>query len=101
LALRDRLLIIAVLFMLSACEQNTVIQARYECEGGKILNATFTNGEEVSIDIEGQAFNIARAEATSGAKYESKEEGISFWSKGIDAIFIAKTGATPLKCRRR
>ena len=87
--------------MLSACEQNTVVQARYECEGGKTLNATFTNGEEVSIAVEGQTFNIARAEATSSAKYESKAEGVSFWSKGIDALFIAKTGAAPLKCRRR
>ncbi|MGZ9097927.1 MAG: MliC family protein [Micavibrio sp.] len=96
-----RFLLVAVFLMLSACEQNTVVQARYECDGGKTLNATFTNGEEVSVNVDEQIFTIGRAEATSGTMYESEAEGMSFWSQGIDAVFIAQTGAAPLKCRRR
>jgi len=94
-------LFIAVLLMLSACEQSTVIQARYECDGGKVLNATFTDGKEVAIVVDGQTFRINRAEAASGTMYESESEGVSFWSKGIDALFVSQTEAAPLKCRRR
>ncbi len=97
--LKRTLPFIAVLF-LGACEQNTEAKARYECDDGTILNATFTNGEKVTIETDDQTFTIGRAEAASGTKYESDADGVSFWSKGIDALFVSKPGAAPLKCRR-
>lgn len=95
--LKKALPFIAVL-ALSACEQNTVAEARYECGNRKTLNATFINGKEVLIDLDGAQYKMARTEAASGAKYES--DGSSFWSKGIDALFVARPGDAPLKCRR-
>lgn len=86
--------------ILSACNQENIVHARYQCEGGRVLDASFVNGEYVEINFDEMTYKIPRVEAASGAKYEVGEEGRMFWSKGIDALFILHKGAVPLKCRR-
>lgn len=93
-------LVSVLAFMLAACDQQSVAHARYQCEDGRALNASFVNGEYVDITFEEMTYRIPRIEAASGAKYEVTEEGRIFWSKGVDALFILSKGAAPLKCRR-
>lgn len=95
------LVLAVVALSLGACEQDTVVQARYECNNGKVLIATFTNGKQVTIESDSLSFNLPRVEATSGTKYESEADGTVFWSKGIDAAFIGGNGVAPLSCRRK
>lgn len=92
--------LLSLAIMLSACNQENVAHARYQCEGGRVLNASFVNGEYVEISYDDMTYRIPRVEAASGAKYEISEDGRVFWSKGIDAMFVLHKGETPLKCRR-
>lgn len=97
---RHIVLAVMSVFALGACEQETVSTATYACDGGQVLNVTFTDGQHVSVDIGGRVLSIARTESASGAKYESAETGTVFWSKGMDVNFVEFKGAPVLKCRR-
>lgn len=85
---------------LGACEQETVSSATYSCEGGQVLNVTFTDGQNVSVEIAGRVHSIPRTESSSGAKYELQSTGTIFWSKGMDVNFVEYKDAPVLKCRR-
>ncbi len=86
--------------LLAGCNQETVAHARYQCDGGHVVNASFVNGEYVDVTYEEMTYRIPRVEAASGAKYEVAEDGRLFWSKGIDALFVLTKGTPTLKCRR-
>lgn len=85
---------------LAGCNQENIVHARYQCEGGKVVNASFIDGKHVDITLDEVTHRIPRVEAASGVKYELPDEGKLFWSKGIDALYIPQTGAAPLVCRR-
>lgn len=85
--------------VLSACSDN-VAHTRYTCDGGTVIEAAFTNGEYVVVTIDGNSTRINRVEAASGVKYESAADGAVFWSKGTDAMYVARKGVPPLICRR-
>lgn len=85
---------------LGGCNQETVSHATYKCETGQIVNATFTDGKNVSVEMAGKTYSIPRTQSASGAKYESPETGTIFWSKGMDINFVEFKDAPVLKCQR-
>lgn len=85
---------------LGACNQEAVSHATYQCETGQIVNATFTDGKHVSVEMAGKNYSIPRVQSASGAKYESPETGTVFWSKGMDINFVEFKDGPVLKCQR-
>lgn len=91
----------ALIGFLVACDNgDAVSKSRYSCPGNLWIEATFSGGKQVEIDIEGRKIILPRVESASGVRYET-EDGQFFWSKGKDAQFVEKQGAAPISCQRR
>lgn len=98
--MKKHLLLLCAGLLLSGCEQETTVNATYDCGGGRVLQTAFTDGNHVSVTYNGTTVTLPRTVSASGAKYESPETGTVFWSKGIDANFVEKEGGAVLGCRR-
>ena len=71
------------------------IKARFACNGGKSIDATFTNGPTSSVRLvlsDGRALSLP-AMSASGARYANADESVVFWNKG-DTAFIEEKGKT-------
>lgn len=112
--LRNALLPMAAALMLGACVAHTggkpadkgadasVIMTdrviAYNCDDGRTVDVTLSGAERVQLKIGGAAANLRAVRAASGAKFESADGGIVFWSKGNEAL-IETTGAGGKKIR--
>lgn len=84
---------------LAACGKPNSAHALYKCSNTTTLDIVFTDGKQVQVGFGDKGYILDRVESASGAKYEKND--VVFWSKGMDANFVAKKGAPPLLCRRK
>jgi membrane-bound inhibitor of C-type lysozyme/putative hemolysin len=72
------------------------IRAFFACDGGKTVNAVFTNGTQSSVKLnlsDGRKLSVPQAMSGSGARYANRDESFVFWNKGNTA-FIEENGKT-------
>lgn len=72
------------------------IAARFDCTGGKWIDATFINGPKSSVRLvlsDGRKLSLPQAISGSGARYANADESIVFWNKGNTA-FVEEKGTT-------
>jgi membrane-bound inhibitor of C-type lysozyme len=72
------------------------IHARFDCDGGKSIEAAFDNGPKPSVELalsDGRRWVLPQALSASGARYANGDESIVFWNKGNTA-FIEEGGRT-------
>ena len=72
------------------------IRARFVCNGGKSIAATFVNGANSRVEIvlsDGRTFTLPQAPSGSGARYAAANGTVVFWNKGNTA-FIEEAGKT-------
>jgi membrane-bound inhibitor of C-type lysozyme len=70
------------------------LQARFACDDGKTIDATFVNtgGGSVQLGLsDGRSLTLPQTRSGSGARYANKGETIVFWNKG-DTAFIDEGG---------
>jgi membrane-bound inhibitor of C-type lysozyme len=70
------------------------IAARFTCNGGKWIEATFVTGHRSHVDIvlsDGRKLRLPQAMSGSGARYANADETVVFWNKGNTA-FIQEQG---------
>lgn len=70
------------------------IEARFTCDGGKTIDATFVNSGGGSVKLvlsDGRAMTLPQTRSGSGARYASHGERIVFWNKG-DTAFVDERG---------
>lgn len=70
------------------------INAKFTCDGGKSIDATFINAGSGSVRLalsDGRSMTLPQTRSGSGARYANKEETIVFWNKGNTA-FIDEGG---------
>ena len=91
-------------FFSGLCTPDTaggIVQARFRCEGGRTIDAVFSNGARSSVSLalsDGRSVSLPQAQSGSGARYASAGDRIVFWNKG-DSAFIEEDGkATYLDC---
>ena len=70
----------------------------YNCDDGRTVDVTLSGAERVQLKIGGAAADLRAVRAASGAKFESADGGIVFWSKGNEAL-IETTGKGGKKVR--
>ncbi|MFO1415464.1 MAG: DUF333 domain-containing protein [Burkholderiales bacterium] len=73
-----------------------VIRAKFACEGGKTIAATFRNGTPASVQLalsDGRKLDLPQAMSASGARYANADESVVFWNKGNTA-FLEENGKT-------
>jgi putative hemolysin len=72
------------------------INAKFACDGGKMIDATFVNTGKGSVELalsDGRSLTLPQAMSASGARYANKDESFVFWNKGNTA-FIDEGGKT-------
>lgn len=72
------------------------INAKFTCDGGKTIDATFVNTGKGSVKLvlsDGRSLTLPQAMSASGARYANKDESVVFWNKGNTA-FIDEGGKT-------
>jgi membrane-bound inhibitor of C-type lysozyme len=72
------------------------IDARFNCDGGKSIDAAFDNGPKPSVRLslsDGRHLILPQARSGSGARYANGDESIVFWNKGDTAV-IEESGRT-------
>ena len=58
----------------------------FVCPGGTLLFATFfPDDDRMRLTVDGTNYNLPRLISASGARYGSA--GVTFWSKGREALF--------------
>ena len=70
------------------------IKARFACNDGKSIDATFVNGPDSSVRLvlsDGRKVTLPQAMSASGARYANADESLVFWNKGNTA-FIEENG---------
>jgi putative hemolysin/membrane-bound inhibitor of C-type lysozyme len=72
------------------------IAARFDCAGGKWIDATFINGPKSSVRLalsDGRKLSLPQAMSGSGARYANADDSFVFWTKGNTA-FVEEKGKT-------
>jgi membrane-bound inhibitor of C-type lysozyme len=72
------------------------IDAHFDCDGGKSIEAIFDNGAEPGVRLslsDGRRWLLPQALSASGARYANADESTVFWNKG-DTAFVEENGAT-------
>jgi membrane-bound inhibitor of C-type lysozyme len=72
------------------------IEARFACNDGKSIDATFVNGPASRVRLvlsDGRMLTLPQALSGSGARYANADESLVFWNKGNTA-FIEEKGKT-------
>ena len=80
----------------SPATAGTVIRAVFRCEGGRSIDALFSNGTRSSVSLalsDGRTLSLPQAQSASGARYAGADESFVFWNKGNTA-FIDEGGRT-------
>lgn len=57
----------------------------YNCDDGRTVDVTLNGPERAQLKIGGAVADLRAVRAASGAKFESADGGIVFWSKGNEA----------------
>lgn len=66
----------------------------YRCDNGQRAEITLDGPERARLKIAGAATDMIAVRAASGAKFESADGGIMFWSKGSTAQIDNGNGVT-------
>lgn len=70
----------------------------FVCEGGDVMQATFYNGKNSSVDLiinDAEQITLLQATSASGARYVNNDESFVFWNKGDSAfVSIVANGTT-------
>jgi membrane-bound inhibitor of C-type lysozyme len=77
---------IALVMMGHASAETPVAVAKFTCQGGKTIDATFYAS---SVDLklsDGRSMQLPQAMSASGARYANKDETFVFWNKGNTAF---------------
>ena len=72
------------------------IRARFGCNRGRSIDATFVNGANSRVELilsDGRKLTVPQAQSASGARYANADESFVFWNKGNTA-FIEEAGKT-------
>ncbi|HET7095944.1 MAG TPA: MliC family protein [Casimicrobiaceae bacterium] len=72
------------------------IRARFACNDGKSIDATFVKGPKSRVELvlsDGRKLTLPQARSGSGARYANANESFVFWNKG-DTAFIEENGKT-------
>ena len=84
-------------FFSGLCTPDTaggIIRARFQCQGGRTIEAVFSNGTRSSVSLalsDGRSISLPQASSGSGARYASAGDRIVFWNKG-DTAFVEEDG---------
>jgi membrane-bound inhibitor of C-type lysozyme len=70
----------------------------YRCDDGRMLTMTLYGAESGTLKIGGAATEMRAVRAASGAKFESADRSITFWTKGNEAMINNGQGAD-MTCR--
>ena len=91
-------------FFSGLCAADTaggIVQAQFRCNGGKTVDAVFSNGSRSSVSLalsDGRSISLPQAPSGSGARYASAGDRIVFWNKGNSAFLEEDGTATYLDC---
>lgn len=66
---------------------------RYQCDDGRNVEVTLKGTERAALKINGAVAELRAVRAASGAKYESADKGLVFWSKGGEATIETMAAA--------
>ena len=83
---------IALLMTGYALAETPVAVAKFTCQGGKTIDATFFAS---SVDLklsDGRSMQLPQAMSASGARYANKDETFVFWNKGNTAFITEGAG---------
>ena len=72
----------------------STVHARFRCQGGKTVDAVFSNGAQSSVSLQlsdGRALTLPQGLSGSGARYADAAERTVFWNKG-DTAFLDENG---------
>jgi membrane-bound inhibitor of C-type lysozyme len=75
-----------------ALAETPVAVAKFACQGGKTIDATFYSN---SVDLklsDGRSMQLPQAMSASGARYANKDETFVFWNKGNTAFITEGPG---------
>lgn len=76
-------------------------QAKYACDGGKAIAATYTDNQVVLVLSDGRSLTLAQTVSGSGIRYEQgagTKSDIVFQSKGADAFLMENDKTTYNNC---
>jgi membrane-bound inhibitor of C-type lysozyme len=79
----------------AAAAHGETINAHFECDDGKSIDAAFDNGAKPGVHLslsDGRRWVLPQARSASGARYANADESIVFWNKG-DTAFVEENGA--------
>jgi membrane-bound inhibitor of C-type lysozyme len=83
------LFLIGALITAPAHAEAAVAVAKFACEQGKSIEASFY-ADKVDLKLsDGRSMTLPQAMAASGARYANKDESFVFWNKG-DTAFVTE-----------
>jgi membrane-bound inhibitor of C-type lysozyme len=95
--------LVLLALLASAASAQEFTTARYSCDRGVEVPATYVNGPDQSlvvIHVDGSQITLVNEPAASGARYGWPSDGSNYvwWTKGDEATLYWKTpeGETPL-----
>jgi membrane-bound inhibitor of C-type lysozyme len=72
-----------------ALAETPVAEAKFKCDGGKTIDATFY-ADKVDLKLsDGRDLTVPQAMSASGARYANADETFVFWNKG-DTAFVTE-----------
>ena len=80
---------------------DAIVQARFHCQGGRTIDAVFSNGARSSVSLalsDGRSISLPQAESGSGARYANAGDRVVFWNKGNTAFVEEDGKATYQDC---
>jgi len=82
----------------SYCTAAAPHAARFTCEAGATIDATFYPDDDTFVDLvfgDGRRVSLPHAMSGSGARYANADESLVFWNKGNTA-FVEEHGKTTI-----
>lgn len=64
----------------------------YDCDDGRGVEVTLNGPERAQLKINGAMASLTAVRSASGAKFQSADGSITFWSKGNEATVDTMTG---------
>lgn len=65
---------------------------KYMCTGQRIVNIRLQGPERIDLNVDGAGTTLLAVRSASGARFESRDGSISFWSKGNEARLETSDG---------
>jgi membrane-bound inhibitor of C-type lysozyme len=80
---------LAALALGHALAETPVAEAKFKCEEGKTIDATF-HADKVDLKLsDGRTLTVPQAMSASGVRYANEDETFVFWNKG-DTAFVTE-----------